>query len=99
MSKTEVLAKLRLLHEELAAINDNSKLSEQVDEQTIDALGQLITDIGLILDRDQNATHQGSSETFSDEGLVERVQNFESKHPLVGRFLTQVSDLLGNIGI
>jgi hypothetical protein len=99
MSKTEVLARLRQLHEDLAAINDNCKHSDQVDEQTIDALGQLITDIGQILDRDQAGSPDASANLFSEEGLVERVQNFESQHPLVGRFLNQVSDLLGNMGI
>jgi hypothetical protein len=98
MSKTEILVKLRSLHEDLAAINDNRKLAEQVDEQTIDALGQLITDIGLILDRKQTEKTQEVT-AFSEHDLVERVQNFESKHPLVGRFLTQVSDLLGNMGV
>jgi hypothetical protein len=99
MSKTEILAKLRNLHEELAAINDDCKLSEQVDEQTIDALGQLITDAGAILDKYQD---NFSTEVQTDpigQDLVERVQTFESKHPLVGRFLNQVSDLLGNMGV
>lgn len=98
MSKTEILVKLRNLHEELAAINDDCKISEQVDEATIDALGQLITDAGSILDRYQSNLHADIDENATQD-LAERVRNFESRHPLVGRFLTQVSDLLGNMGI
>jgi hypothetical protein len=99
MTKTEILVKLRNLHEELAAINENCKLSEQVDGATIDALGQIITDAGAILDRYQNGSGSGSSIGNEGETLLERVRSFECEHPLVGRFLNQVSDLLGNMGI
>jgi hypothetical protein len=98
MTKNEILVKLRNLHEELAAINDDCKTSEQVDEATIDALGQLITDAGLIVDRYQSNVHPTINEDASQD-LAERVRNFEARHPLVGRFLNQVSDLLGNMGI
>ena len=46
MANTELLMRLRELHEELSSINDDLKAAEQVDEETVDALGQLVTDAG-----------------------------------------------------
>jgi hypothetical protein len=101
MSKSEILAKLRNLHEELNAINDNCKMSEQVDEETIDALGQLITDAVDMLDHPQMAeVPKGDDQHLFDHGLLkDRIEQFETDHPHVTRFLSQFTDLLAMMGI
>ena len=98
MSNTEILFKLRDLHEELASINDDLKSAERVDESTIDVLGQLVTDVGVLVDRARQINDPDSN---PEEGhrLVDRIEKFESDHPSVTRFLSQVTDVLGMMGI
>ncbi len=102
MSQTEILIKLRELHEALAAINQ-SPHAEQIDEATIDALGQLITDAGSIVDqhREQSSglVSDSNPPLMTHDDLLSRIQRFDSKHPRVGQFLSQVTDLLGMMGI
>lgn len=94
----DVLRRLRELHDELASINEKLSGSEQVDEPTIDALGQLVTDVAGIID---NA--RGKVDVDADcperNDLMQRVTKFESDHPRVTSFLAQVVDLLGMSGI
>lgn len=101
MTKSEILAKLRNLHEELNSINDDCRLSEQVDEETIDALGQLITDAVDMLDHPQVAeVPQGDQQpAFDHSVLKDRIEQFETDHPHVTRFLSQFTDLLAMMGI
>ena len=98
MSNTEILVKLRNLHEELAAINNHYKLVQQVDEETIDALGQLVTDAGAILDR-QKLAAEATDPHVEGQALLERIQRFETDHPGVTRLLSQVTDVLAMMGI
>ena len=51
MPNTKLLIKLRDLHGELSAINDDLNSAEQVDDEAIDALGQLVTDACELVDR------------------------------------------------
>jgi len=101
MSKTEILAKLRSLHEELNAINDDCKASEQVDDDTIDALGQLITDAVDMLDHPpgEDLPSADSHPELDHNILKSRIEQFETEHPHVTRFLSQFSDLLAMMGI
>lgn len=98
MSKTEFLVRLRDLHEELSSINIDLDPSERVDEETIDALGQLATDVGQLVDQ---AKSQVESETPAVEhrDMLDRVNAFEAQHPRVTRFLSQMTDLLAMMGI
>lgn len=98
MSNSEILIKLRNLHEALAAINNNHKLAQQVDEETIDALGQLVTDAGAILDRQKLADETADTQT-EGQALLERIRRFETDHPGVTRLLSQVTDVLAMMGI
>ena len=100
MTNTDILIKLRDLHEELSNINDDLKVAEQVDEQTIDALGQLVTDVGSLMDRTSeiNESAEAGDAEHPDQ-LMARVRQFESDHPSVTRFLSQVTDVLGMFGI
>lgn len=99
MANTELLMRLRDLHEELGIINDDLKSTEHVDVETIDALGQLVTDVGSLVDQ----TRQNVSEEVVDLGerhqLLDEILRFDSHHPRVVRFLGQMTDVLTMLGI
>ncbi len=120
MSKTDVLVKLRELHEELAALKSLADSGQKIDESTIELLGQLITDAGEMLDyqKQRGILDPASDDVRSSEGgaleqedelsselphdsdsLLERVHQLQSEHPLVARFINQVTDLLNSIGV
>ena len=101
MSNTELLVRLRDLHEELSAINYDLKSGEHVDEETIDALGQLVTDVNELVDRaKQPVDDQETQENLGERHvLLDRIMRFETKHPRVTRFLTELTDLLALMGI
>lgn len=94
MTKADLLIKLRDLHEELSTINDDLQNEEKVDEETIDALGEIVTDVSRLVDvAKENA---GLSD---DEEVLDRILQFQSDHPNVTRFLSQVTDMLAMMGI
>ncbi len=101
MANAELLIRLRDLHEELSAINDDMKYEDSVDTETIDALGQLVTDVGGLVDQAKSVTEEdGVSEELGERHeVLDRVMKFESKHPRVVNFLSQVTDLLAMMGI
>ncbi|MEZ6094350.1 MAG: DUF4404 family protein [Pirellulaceae bacterium] len=100
MEKSEVLVRLRQLHEELSAINEDLRSSEEVDETTIDALGQLVSDVSDMLDN-ANTTLANDSGAATDKNseIMDRVLTFETQHPRITKFLSEVTDLLGMMGI
>ena len=98
MPNTQLLIRLRELHEELSAINDDLKSVDQVDEETIDALGQLVTDTGGLVDRAKEM-NTPMEELPENADLADRIRKFETDHPRVTRFLSQLTDLLAMIGI
>ena len=97
MSNPELIVKLRDLHEELSSINIDADDAEEVDEETIDALGQLATDIGQLVEQ----AKLSSQKQFLEEhkNLADRIVEFERNHPQVSRFLSQMTDLLAMMGI
>lgn len=101
MTNTDILIKLRDLHEELSNINDDLKAAEQVDDETIDALGQLVTDVGALMDRTSEIKEFEDEDTdvANPDQLMDRVRQFDTDHPSVSRFLSQVTDVLGMFGI
>jgi hypothetical protein len=98
MQNNELLVRLRELHEELSAININLDSHEQVDEATVDALGQLVTDAGKLVDQAKMGIE---TEKLGSEhrGLLDEVTEFDTRHPSVRQFLTQMTDLLAMIAI
>ena len=98
MTNTELLVRIRDLHEELSAINDNLKAVDYVDEETIDALGQLVTETCELVDQAKEANEVNSA-VPEHHALLERIQQFESEHPRVTRFLSQITDVLAMMGI
>jgi hypothetical protein len=100
MANTELLIRLRDLHEELSAINDDMKYADAVDNETIDALGQLVTDVGGLVDQAKTVTEdEGVDDVSERHEVLDRVMKFESRHPRVVNFLSQVTDLLAMMGI
>ena len=98
MSNTDLLVRLRELHEELSTINDDLKSSESIDEEMIDALGQLVTDAGVLVDQARESRDRGD-DIPARHDLIERIMQFESGHPRVTRFLSQLTDMLVMLGI
>lgn len=99
MSNNELLIKLRDLHEQLAGINLDLRPNECVDDETIDALGQLVTDVGSLVDRAKHVVEADEPKESENSELVDRVRQFESEHPRVTSFLSQMTDVLAMLGI
>ena len=97
MSNTELLIRLRELHGELSSLNTDIDAAKQIDEETIDALGQLVTDVGGLVDHAKGLTD--ANKDADHDVIMERISNFESNHPRVTQFLSQMTDLLAMIGI
>ena len=98
MPNTELLVRLRELHEELSSINDDLKVAEQVDDESIDALGQLVTDVSDLVDQAHEINLPDES-TAEHHDLLDRISQFETQHPRVTGFLSQITDLLAMMGI
>lgn len=96
MTKSDLLIKLRNLHEELAVINDDLKHEQKIDEKTIDALGEVVTDVSRLVDFAKDNLH---IDTEEHKDVVDRIVEFQSDHPQVTRFLSQVTDMLAMMGI
>ena len=98
MTKTELLVRLRDLHKELSGINLDLEPGEHVDEETVDALGQLVTDVSDLVDKAKSEVARDSF-TGEHKTLNERIVEFDRQHPRVREFLSQMTDLLAMIGI
>ncbi len=100
MTNSNLINKLEELHQELASIRSELE-SEEVDEQTVEALGQLVSDVSTLVDR-ANATAESTVEESEEDGhqhVSDQIRKLESDHPRVTRFLSELTDLLGMIGI
>ena len=86
------------MHEELSAINDDLKSVEYVNDETIDALGQLVTDASVLVDQARQAKDDETN-LAERHDLLDRVMKFETDHPRVTRFLSQITDVLAMMGI
>ncbi len=97
MTKTNLLIRLRELHEDLSEINNDLNATEQIDGETVDALGQLVTDVGDLVDRAKVINDDLDKDEHQD--VADRIVRFETQHPRVTQFLSQLTDLLAMIGI
>lgn len=97
MTNTDLLLRLRELHQELSTMNDRLDTSEPVDDETIEALGQLVTDVGSLVDRARQAEPEEESPAPGD--VLDQISHFETQHPRVTSFLSQVTDILAMMGI
>ncbi|MGI9519198.1 MAG: DUF4404 family protein [Pirellulaceae bacterium] len=99
MANPELLMKLRQLHEELSLMEAELNRLDGVDESTIDALGQLTTDVSALVDRANQITKADEPAAAHESDVFDRIHKFESEHPQVTRFLSQLTDVLASIGI
>lgn len=93
MSKNELLIRLRELHEELESINEDLQGDEPVDDQTIDQLGEMVSEMSEIVDLSRVGS-QHSSVSRKHCELLNRIQEFDNGHPRVIHFLSQLAHLL-----
>jgi hypothetical protein len=96
-SDDEILQRLRNLHKELAGINNELSSAEKVDSETIEALGTLVSDVGSLVDQ---ALEINDKDRLSErDDMLDRIMRFETNHPQVARFLSQITDVLAMMGI
>lgn len=89
MASEMMTQRLDQLHRELLAI-------KEVDPQTLESLQLIAVDIRNLLEkRDEPITRQ-ESEVSS---IRDQIEKLESEHPLVTRFLSQMTDFLAQLGI
>ena len=98
MTSTDLLERLRDLHEQLSSINVDAEKDDRVDEETIEALGQLVTEVGELVDKASMATDE-MEVADEQQDLFDRVVQFNNEHPRVSQFLTRTTDLLAMMGI
>ena len=86
---------------QLSNVPDDVGYQLSESDETIDALGQLVTDAGGILDQLKEGDSGFDADTvrIEHEDLTDRIMKFESEHPQVTRFLHQVTDVLAMMGI
>jgi hypothetical protein len=102
MTNQRLLVKLNALHAELAAIQSDQEAIAEIDDQTLKALGTLVNDVGQIIDRTIEPVAADARMAAADETrhvLTDRIKEFETRHPRVSQFLSQVTDLLAMMGI
>jgi hypothetical protein len=92
MNKRELLDELRKLHDELLQLDD-------VDPPTLEALGQLIGSMNHLMDQSEEPGASTADVAGLRQGIYEQVERFETNHPMVTRFVAQLTDLLGMMGI
>ena len=98
MPNTELLMRLRELHEELSSMNDDLKNMEEIGQETIDALGELVSDVSELADQ-ADAAQRAHTELEEEHDLSDRILQFRADHPRVTRFLSQITDVLAMMGI
>ena len=98
-SKSDLLARLRDLHEEFELLNENLKEGEHLDDETVNALGQLVNDVGTLVDRRNPVPEEDEPPIEEHHDLLDRIMQFETEHPQAVRFLSQVTDMLAMMGI
>jgi len=89
MANDLLTQRLDQLHRELFAM-------KEVDPQTIESLKLVAIDIRNLLEKRDVPIAKRESDVSSIRGQIERL---ESEHPIVTRFLSQVTDVFAQLGI
>ena len=90
MSSTQLLIRLRELNDDLTSINDRTMSTEQVEEATIEELGQLVTDLSDLVGQ----ADFGKLTPHDRDELFGKIRQFECEHLRVMKFLSQLTELL-----
>lgn len=85
------------LLEQLAALHRELRDARDLDKPVMEALLQIAGDIRGLVEKSGDAPAATDLEKHSF--LSEQVEKFETNHPVATRFLAQLTDLLGSIGI
>lgn len=99
MSNKELLHKLQELHHELASINNDLESLQEIDTETLQALGTLVCDVSQIVDQASEVGDDHQTVVPPQNELLDRIHRFENSHPRVTSFLSQLTDLLAMMGI
>ncbi len=89
MANELLLQRLERLHQELANV-------KEVDSQTIESLQRLNADFRRLLESPKSDETDTPSEASS---IREQIEQLNSAHPLVVRFVSQVTEGLASLGI
>ena len=89
MANVLLLQRLERLHQELANV-------KEVDSQTIESLQRLNADFRRLLESPKSDETDTPSEANS---IREQIEQLNSAHPLVVRFVSQVTEGLASLGI
>ena len=91
MKDDSLQSKLERIHESLAK-------AEGLDESTVEAMKTVVADIQRIIDVADESESADELTTIRQRVRV-TVDEFETKHPHITEFLSQITDLLASIGI
>ena len=89
MANELLLQRLERLHQELANV-------KEVDSRTIESLERLNADFRRLLESPKSDETDTPSEVTS---IREQIEQLNSAHPLVVRFVSQVTEGLASLGI
>lgn len=93
MTKQALAAILIQLHEEL-------QRTQKLDDADRLAMHDLLGELQSVLERNDDATTQESSDAPSiSKRLEDSILSFEAHHPKLTSILTQIADRLADIGI
>ncbi|MCH2181702.1 MAG: DUF4404 family protein [Mariniblastus sp.] len=98
MPNAEILKRFEGLHDDLSNINAPAGDGAAVDPKTAEALGQLVTRAHRLAQQKSDEAAAGISPAEHHE-FLEQIQQFDAEHPTIGRILSQLTDLLGMMGI
>ena len=84
----------RKLHERLVELDEELKSLDSLDEESLETLEQMVTDIRKLLDE----TIEESPEPEPDV-LVSLAARLEGEHPTLALAVRKVVEALGNMGI
>lgn len=93
MARPQTLSRLRELHDELVAINEELASRGDVELQVIEVLGQLVTDVNVLCDKYEKSGEH-SPDSVEHLALADRIKCLESSHPRFSKFLSQITEVL-----
>ncbi len=91
-TRKKLLAGLAELHNEL-------KDAQDLEKPVMDALLEVAADIRALAERRDSEGAGLAGDVEQHSFLSEQVAKFETNHPAATRFLSQLTELLGSIGI
>jgi predicted nuclease with TOPRIM domain len=97
MSDQEMSERLNELHLQFEDLRSELESTDHIDAKTVAALNQLLQDASQVSRRAQELK-SGEVPVHHNE-IMDRVREFDSEHPGISRFLTQMTDFLGMLGI